>query len=93
MGGAKGGWPEGWVAQNFAFYFSPPFRSFCVSLCVFSSLSTFRDPVWWCVVLNELKKFPLTPVFGEASSIAKELVGVQGFEPLSWSLAVREKAT
>ena len=39
-------------------------------------------------LVNELEGFPLTPVLGEAASTARELVGVQGFEPPSWRALV-----
>ena len=51
-----------------------------------------RNPDVAAALVNELEGFPLTPVLGEAASIARELVGIQGFEPPSWrALAAGER--
>ena len=51
-----------------------------------------RNPDVAAALVNELEGFPSTPTLGEAASSARELVGVQGFEPLSWrSLAAGER--
>ena len=51
-----------------------------------------RNPDVAAAFVNELEGFPVTPVLGECASTARELVGVRGFEPLSWrALAAGER--
>ena len=51
-----------------------------------------RNPDVAAALVNELEGFPPTPTLGEAASSARELVGIQGFEPPLWrSLAAGER--
>ena len=51
-----------------------------------------RNPDVAAALIDELEAFPLTPTLEEAASSARELVGVQGFEPALWrALAAGER--